>query len=188
MRDNSLDGVRQQLKTDIEALRNVPQIDRNALYAQLDQAQQSAVALRVLGNIVNATNVDSTPDNRQAGIERAWLIIKQSLSKLFVVRKASANIEGLLTTEDQALRRHHLQLLLLNVKQAAQLHDGNSYRESLKQTQLWLSTGFDIKDKQVATLDQQLTAWSKLDIAPALPDISASRKLLERYSPDAAAS
>jgi uroporphyrin-3 C-methyltransferase len=183
VRDNTLDGVRSQLQADITALRNVPQVDRAALYTQLDQAQSSSTLLKVMGNVVNNSNPDTVVDNHKAGVERAWLIVKQSVARLFVVRKVNANAEALLTTEDQTLRRHHLQLLLQGLKQSAQLHDGNTYRATLHQTQTWLNSMFDIKDKQVAALDQQLGAWSKLEVAPALPDISGSRKLLERYSP-----
>ena len=187
-RDSSLDGVRAQLTADITALRNVSPVDRAALYAQLDQAQSNANTLKVLGGVINNGSDNPPVSNQKAGIERAWLVIKQSVAKLFVVRRVSASTDGLITAEDQLLRRRHLQLLLLSLKQAAQLHDDNSYRQALKQTQAWLNTAFDLNDKQVATLDQQLTAWSKLDIAPALPDISGSRKLLERYSPSAATS
>jgi len=181
-RDNSLDSVRQQLSVDIAAIRNVPQIDRVALYSQLDQAQTSVAKLKVLGSVINTGNADSEVDRQKAGIERAWLLIKESVAKLFVVRKVSTSAQGLLTAEDETLRQHHLQLLLLSLKQSAQLHDGQAFRENLKQAQAWVNAAFDIKDKQVAVLDQQLTAWSKLDVAPLLPDISGGRKLLEKYS------
>jgi len=181
-RDNSLDSVRQQLSVDIAAIRNVPQIDRVALYSQLDQAQTSVAKLKVLGSVINTGNADSEVDRQKAGIERAWLLIKESVAKLFVVRKVSTSAQGLLTAEDETLRQHHLQLLLLSLKQSAQLYDGQAFRENLKQAQAWVNAAFDIKDKQVAVLDQQLTAWSKLDVAPLLPDISGSRKLLEKYS------
>lgn len=186
--DNALDGVRLQLAADIKALQSVPQIDRNAIYTQLEQAERTAATLKVMGNVVNAGTPAATVDHQQAGIERAWLVLKRSLAKLFVVRKASSDVEGLVTLEEQSLLRHHLQLLLLSLRQSVQLHDGNSYRSTLKETQRWLNTAFDSNDKQVELLEQQLTELSKLDIAPPLPDISGSRKLLEHYVPGIAGS
>src|SRR5207237_3931330 len=107
----------------------------------------------------------------------------QSIARLFVIRRASTDAEALITHEEQALRRHHLQLLLLGLRQSVQLHDERTYRDTLNETLSWVNTAFDMKDKQVVTLHQQLLALNKQDIAPALPDISGSRKLLERYAP-----
>ena len=182
IRDASLEGVRLQLKVDIAALRAVPQIDRAALYTQLDHAQSNSALLKVMGNVVDARADDTAIDNQKAGIERAWLVLKQSVARLFVVRKVTADAEALLTAEDQTLRRYHLQLLLQGIKQSAQLHDGTTYRATLQQARAWLTAVFDIKDQQVMSLDQKLSEWGKLDVAPALPDIAGSRKLLERYS------
>jgi uroporphyrin-3 C-methyltransferase len=184
-RDPTLDGVRAQLKSDIESLRNVAVVDRTQLYSQLDQAQVSAMTLKALGTVIDASVDNSSSDNHAAGIERAWWVFKQSIGKLFLIRKVDTSTDGLLTAEDQLQRRRHLQLLLLSIKQAAELNDGNTFRGALKQTQAWLTAAFDSKDKQVAALSQQLAGWEKLDIQPALPDISGARKLLEKYSPGA---
>jgi len=186
IRDGALDGIRGQLAADIDALRKVPQVDYRSLYAQLHQAEATATSLKVLGSVVNAADEDHGIDNSKAGIERAWLVIKQSLSKLFIVRKASTDAEVLITAEDQALRRHHLQLLLMGLRQSTQLHDARLFQQTSNDTLDWLHTAFDMKDKQVASLEQQLLALSKQDIAPVLPDISGSRKLLERYVPSSA--
>lgn len=182
-RDTTLDGVRAQLKSDIASLHAVSFVDRAQLYTQLDQAQTNAMTLKSLGTVVNTSSEDSTADHHDAGIDRAWWVIRQSIGKLFVIRKVEASSDGLLTAEDQLQRRRHLQLLLLNIKQAAQLNDGNAFRGALKQTKAWLNAAFDGKDKQVAAMSQQLTELGKLDIDPALPDISGARKLLEKYSP-----
>lgn len=184
-RDTTLDGARAQLKAEITALRAVPVIDSSQLYSQLDQAQSDAMTLKPLGTVVNATSEDSAANHHDAGIDRAWWVIKQSIGKLFVIRKVETSTDGLLTVEDQLQRRRHLQLLLLSIKQAAQLHDGNAYHGSLKQIKAWLNAAFDSKDKQVAAMNQQVAAWDKLDVEPALPDISGARKLLEKYSPSA---
>ncbi len=183
IRETALDGVRLQLAADIDALRNVPQIDRAALYTQLENAATMAANLKVFGTVVNAKDDNRAVDGKKSGIERAWLLIKQALTKLFVVRKASTNAEGLLSIDEQSLRRHHLQSLLLSARQSAQLRDAKSYRDTLQQAQRWLNTAFDTNNKDVMSLNQQLTALSKLEVAPTLPDISGSRKLLERYVP-----
>ncbi|HVY24530.1 MAG TPA: uroporphyrinogen-III C-methyltransferase [Steroidobacteraceae bacterium] len=185
-RDAALDGVRLQLAADIKSLRNVPQVDRNMIYTELEAAERTAATLKVQGNVINGSKPVQKTDNSQAGIERAWRVLKQSLAKLFVVRRTSSSVAGLVTVEEQNLLRNHLQLLLLSLRQSVQLHDDNSYRSTLKETRRWLSTAFDNNDKQVMVLEQQLAALADMDIAPPLPDISGSRKLLERYVPGVA--
>lgn len=185
-RDAALDGVRLQLAADIKSLRNVPQVDRNMIYTELEAAERTAATLKVQGNVINGSKPVQKTDNSQAGIERAWRVLKQSLAKLFVVRRTSSSVAGLVTVEEQNLLRNHLQLLLLSLRQSVQLHDDNSYRSTLKETRRWLSTAFDNNDKQVMVLEQQLAALADMDIAPSLPDISGSRKLLERYVPGVA--
>ncbi|MES1189560.1 MAG: uroporphyrinogen-III C-methyltransferase [Steroidobacter sp.] len=185
-RDAALDGVRLQLAADIKSLRNVPQVDRNMIYTELEAAERTAATLKVQGNVINGSKPVQKTDNSQAGIERAWRVLKQSLAKLFVVRRTSSSVAGLVTVEEQNLLRNHLQLLLLSLRQSVQLHDDNSYRSTLKETRRWLSTAFDNNDKQVMVLEQQLVALADMDIAPPLPDISGSRKLLERYVPGVA--
>jgi len=188
IRDGALDGIRGQLAADIDALRKVPQVDYRTLYTQLQQAESAAASLKVMGTVVNAVDDDHGVDNSKAGIERAWLVVKQSMAKLFIVRKASSDTEVLITAEEQAVRRHHLQLLLMGLRQSAQLRDANMFKQTLDDTLDWLHTAFDMKDKQVIALEQQLLALSKQDIAPVLPDISGSRKMLERYVPAGASS
>ena len=184
--DAALDGVRLQLAADIKSLLNVPQVDRNMIYTELEAAERTAATLKVQGNVINGSKPVQKTDNSQAGIERAWRVLKQSLAKLFVVRRASSSVAGLVTVEEQNLLRNHLQLLLLSLRQSVQLHDDNSYRSTLKETRRWLSTAFDNNDRQVMVLQQQLAALAGIDIAPPLPDISGSRKLLEHYVPGVA--
>jgi uncharacterized protein HemX len=183
VRDGALDGVRNQVTADINALRKVPQVDYKSLFGQLEQAENAAASLKVMGTVVNAMDEGPSIDSSKAGIERVWLIVKQSLAKLFVIRKASTDAEVLITTEEQAMRRHHLQLLLIGLRQSAQLRDANMFKQTLGDSIEWLHSAFDMKDKQVLALEQQLLQLSKQDIAPALPDISGTRKLLERYVP-----
>jgi len=78
VRDGALEGVRSQLAQDINALRQVPQVDYKSLYAQLQRAEASTASLKVLGNVVNASAEDHDVGSRRAGIERAWMIVKQS--------------------------------------------------------------------------------------------------------------
>ncbi|HEX2584829.1 MAG TPA: uroporphyrinogen-III C-methyltransferase, partial [Steroidobacteraceae bacterium] len=73
VRDGALDGVRNQVAADINALRKVPQVDYKSLFAQLEQAESSAASLKVMGNVVNAADEDRGIDGSKAGIERAWL-------------------------------------------------------------------------------------------------------------------
>jgi uroporphyrin-3 C-methyltransferase len=183
VRDGALDGVRNQVAADINALRRVPQVDYKSLFAQLEQIENSVASLKVMGNVVNAADEDRGIDNSKAGIERAWLLVKQSVAKLFVIRKASTDVEVLITVEEQKMRRHHLQLLLMGLRQSAQLRDANMFKQTLSDSIEWLHSAFDMKDKQVAALEQQLVQLNRQDIAPALPDISGTRKMLERYVP-----
>lgn len=181
-RDNALDDVRAQLAVDLQALRNVPQPDLPQLYRQLTEAQQQSATLKIAGSVVNDTT-PPPPEQMQAGLDRAWALVKHSLAQLFSVRKTSADVADLITSDEQTLRRRHLQLLLLTARQAAQIRDANSYRDAIADAQRWLSSTFDMSDERVKACAEKLQTLSKQDIAPALPDISASRRMLERYTP-----
>jgi len=181
-RDNALDDVRAQLAVDLQALHNVPQPDLKQIYQQLAQAEEQGAALKVAGWVVNDRNAQGS-DEMQAGINRAWTMIKRSVAQLIVVRRTGADAADLITSDEQTLRRRHLQLLLLTARQAAQMRDAKSYRDALQDSLRWLNSAFDMSDSQVQGLHDELEALAKQDIAPPLPDISGSRRMLERYAP-----
>jgi len=186
-RDSALDSVRVQLATDLQALRNVPQADLSAIYEQLLQAEQQSATLRIAGTVVGDSSANQTPEQLDAGLDRAWAVVKHSLAQLITVRKTTADAADLVTSDEQTLRRRHLQLLLLTARQAAQIHNGTAYHDALQDAMRWLSSAFEFTDPQVKALHEKLLTLSKQDIAPSLPDISASRRLLERYAPAIAA-
>lgn len=182
-RDSALDNVRAQLAVDLQALRNVPQADLPGIYAQLIQAEQQSATLKIAGTVVNDNNANQSPEEMQAGLERAWSMLKRTLTQLVTVRKTATDAADLITSDEQTLRRRHLQLLLLAARQAAQIRDSGSYRDAVQDALRWLNTAFDMSDNQVKALRDKLQTLSKQEIAPALPDISGSRRILERYAP-----
>jgi uroporphyrin-3 C-methyltransferase len=177
--DPGLSAVRRRLASEIQAVRVLPQPDLTGIAARLAAAEELSSNLTVLGAIPSRY-VPPNPDAGSAGVARGWRILKSSLANIISVRRIGQDAVELVSLEEQGVRRHHLQLLLFAARVAALRGDESGFHASVSNARHWLKQMFDEADPRVVALSQQLASLEKLEIAPALPDISGSLQLLKR--------
>lgn len=185
--DPGLAAVRRRLASEIQAVRVLPQPDLTGLAARLAAAEELSSNLTVLG-AVPSRYVPPNPGAESPGVARGWHLLKSSLANIISVRRIGQDAVELVSLEEQGVRRHHLQLLLFAARVAALRGDEAGFHAGVSNARHWLKQMFDPDDPRVVALGQQLAALEKVEIAPALPDISGALQLLKRRehpAPDA---
>jgi uroporphyrin-3 C-methyltransferase len=179
--DTLLENVLRQVQSQLQQLRSRPGVDTALIQQQLAAAEQQVGSLKLAGlGLQNPEDTATLPD---AGLTRAWELLKRGMNSLFTIRKTSAQTATFLTSDEQALRRRHLQLLLMNARLAVHAHDQTGYAAALQNAIRWLDDAFDKTDTAVSGLRQQLQQLASHDIAPSAPDLSPSIQALSRYIP-----
>jgi uroporphyrin-3 C-methyltransferase len=187
LRDSSLSAVRQQIARDLQALRAVRRPDITAILVRLGSAEERAMRVPVKGIVAperTAARIESLPEGT---FSRAWAIFTSTLRNLITVREVDDQAATVVTMEEQLLRRQHLQMLLFAARTAAARRDNETYRGARASAPRWLGEFFDLDDPGAAALLAEIQTLEPIEIAPALPDISTSLRLLQRVMPTPAA-
>ena len=89
----------------------------------------------------------------------------------------------LVSREESDVRRHHLEALMFAARLAALRGDEAGYQLGLHTARDWLARFFDMQDARVAALAGELKELEDSRIAPPLPDVSGSLRMLRGRSP-----
>jgi len=182
--DPGLLGVRQQIARELQALRAVPQPDLATILLRLASTEAQAAEVPVKGIVaLERPGIDATvlPEGRWA---RGWAVGRQAISNLISVRKVDDAASRVVQPEEQLLRRQHLQLLLFAARNAVVRRDSSSYRSSLAGARQWLGDFFDLNQPAAEVLLDEISALEPINIAPRVPDISSSARMLRDMNPD----
>ncbi len=179
LKDPALNPVRRTLAREIQALRNTAQPDLGGITARLASGEDLAASLPVLGAIQENYSPDRPVVSSPPGFARAWQVVRASLVGMVSIRRIGEDAVELVSFEQQAVRREHLQLLLFAARLAALRGDESGYQSNLANARAWLEKMFDPADPRVTNLAQELKTLQGMSINPALPDISQSLKMLQ---------
>lgn len=182
--DPALDALRAQLDHDIRALAAVELPDSAALAAQLDDA---LARLDTLPLAMPAPSVTSAPGAAAAGTDSAagthWraalAAIWGQLKTLVSVRRVDQDSAPLLAPEQGWFLRENLRLQLHTAQLALANGDAIRYRAGLTQAAQWIRRHFDDRAPEVQALVGTLDAAAQVNIAPVLPDIGESLRMLQ---------
>ena len=182
LRDPGVAAVRQQLAKEIQALRAVRPPDTTGILARLTNAEEQAALAPVRGIVAveRSTPLNALPEGLFA---RAWTVMVNAVKGLIAVRKIDKRGGLMVTVEEQALRRQHLQLLLFSARTAVVRHDNASYRSALAGAKQWLGEFFDLTDPKAVALLEEVRKLEPIDINPPLPDVSGSSRILQGQMP-----
>jgi uroporphyrin-3 C-methyltransferase len=182
-RNDSLAAARAQLARDLAALRAVPTPDLRATARRLARAEESIGQLPLLGAIRSEYARPGVQPAPQAGLARAWQQFTTSLNQLVAIRRVSEAAVELISLEEADVRRHHMEALLFATRLAALRGDESEYVLGLRAAREWLSRFFDSQDPRVVQLLAELDDLAATSIAPPLPDVSRSVRLLQARGP-----
>jgi len=184
LRDPSLNAVRERLAHDLQILRAVPDPDRIGIMARLLALEGQIEHLPLKGILVGQRSLEVEIAPTQSIFQRAWSSITHAFDRIVAVRRVSDSNGEIVTLEEQSLRRQHLSLLAFTARHAVVRNDPIAYKSAIDEMGTWLAQYFG-NSPAVDAANQELTALAAIDIAPALPDISAAAQLLSRVSPSA---
>lgn len=184
LREPALSTVRKQLTADLQTLRSFAQPDIGAITLQLRQAEIDATTLATAGvTAIPTVAAPTTAAVEQGPVDRAWTLARQAVMGLITVRSTAAGADALLTRDEQNLKRLRMQLLLLEARLAIARTDQKAFAAAIVEARTWLEGNFHASDAGVVKLVAELTQLEQVNIAPPLPDVSSSLRLLEQMVP-----
>ncbi|HTE42826.1 MAG TPA: uroporphyrinogen-III C-methyltransferase [Steroidobacteraceae bacterium] len=182
LRDGSLTPIRERIARDLQMLRAVPDPDRSGLAARLAAVESQIESLPLKGVIVGQRVTRGVSAEEQSIFARAADAFKAMFRRLFAVHRLDGENAQIVTLESQTLRRQHLILLAHDARHAVVRSDAAAYRRSLAAMRTWLDKYFE-KEASVEAAKQEVIALESVEIAPTLPDVSATVRLLRRVTP-----
>ncbi len=177
--DPALDAVRAQLDHDIRALAAVEIPDRAALAARLDDALTRLDGLPLAMPVPPAASVPGAAASEGSDWRVALATIWGELKALVSVRRVDQASAPLLAPEQSWFLRENLRLQLQTAQLALAEGDAARYRASLTRAAAWIRQYFDGKAPEVQAIAGTLDAAAQVNIAPTLPDIGGSLRMLQ---------
>lgn len=178
--DPAVAEVRRQLAQEIAALRAVRLPDLPGVLTRITAVEDMAPSLPVLGMPVAKGRRIAADEKPSGFLGRVLARISQAARDLVSLRRVDPETARLVTQEEESLRRQHLELLLFAARIAAMQTDGAAYLQSLRSAETWLAQFFDTSTPEVSAAQTQIAALAAIDIEPALPEVGAAGRLLQR--------
>lgn len=192
--DPGLNPVREQLAREAAALNAVAQPDIPGIALALDSLVARLAELPLKDTLPRRAAVGAEGGNGDDAAPTAddWLddwvgdwrqlpaLVWAELRRLVVVRRNAEPVAAMLAPEQQYFLRQNLRLQLESARLAALQAAPEPYQASLRTARAWLDEYFAGGDPQVAAVQGRLAQLADVDVRPALPDISASLRLLRQ--------
>lgn len=185
LRDSSFAPVRDRIAKDLQLLRAVPEPDRAGVSARLGAIETQIDRLPLKGVLLGQRSTVKDETERESGLGRAWSRMSDTFSTMFVVRRLREGNANVVTLEEQTLRRQHLTLLAFAARHAVLRNDQAAYKASLDEMHAWIAQFFGESPSVDAVL-HDVEALQKVEIAPALPNLSNAAQQLMRAAPASA--
>jgi len=167
-------SVRQRIAEARQALAMVPSVDRVKLAARITDLQSRINALPFRGEVEKHVE---TPLPEDAGW---WESFKHTLSSLVTVRRRVPEDQSMLSLEDKDYLRQGLWLQLESARLALMRNDSAVYESSLNRVDATVRQFFKNGSSEVQAMLLETTGLEQVDVAPAMPDISAPWKQLRQ--------
>ncbi|WP_432696906.1 uroporphyrinogen-III C-methyltransferase [Marinobacterium sp. YM272] len=192
--DVALYPVREALAQDIAALEAVPKLDSEGIYLQLAAVNRQVPNLRVtpvtdkrkLPSMLEEITPESVEQSWTEGAAAAWDKAVDKFEKLVVIQHRDEPVEPLMSPEQTYYLQQNLHLMLEQAQLALLQRKQQAYDASLEKASAWVATYFDDKDATSQSLLRAFAELQEVEVAPELPDISASLKALKAHLRDMA--
>ncbi|HTG75585.1 MAG TPA: uroporphyrinogen-III C-methyltransferase, partial [Steroidobacteraceae bacterium] len=158
----------------------VPVPDLPQLLARLTAVEQAAARLPMQGVSLASASSTEASDGEQSGISRLMHRLGEAWRGLFALRQVDPGGSTVVTHEVEALRRQHLELLLLGAQTAAAQQDGTAYPQTLRAAGEWLIRYFDLGTPEAARMREEIDSLAAIDVDPPRPAVGAAARALRR--------
>ncbi len=186
--DPGWDEVRQVLAQEMASLSAVPKVDKAGLTASLLALAEQVDKLPLREEGVALTRAEPAALQQDAAesvsgfdLQRIWQDLKEGFKSMMVIRHHQKPIAAMLPPEHGYFLKQNLRLKLEGASAALMGRSAGVYQQSLQASTAWVERYFAAETPEVEAFSQQLTSLAQQDIAPELPDISASLHALQRH-------
>lgn len=187
--DPALLGARKALAQEIQALRAVNQPDVPGLSLTLGSLIDGVNKLplrtpasgKALEHAAQSADSQSATGAKGPGWRGVLKGVWHQLKSLVVIRHTKKATRPLLPPNERFFLTENLRLQLEQARLALMRGDAADYRRRIATAQQWLHAYFNTDSAATRGALQTLAQLAKQNIHPALPDISGSLRLLERY-------
>lgn len=186
--DGEIFAIRKALNLDLAALEKVAPVDKEGIYLRLYALAETVDDLPRLQLPEFATDNGETSAASEPAVESSWgqriwhslRNLAGSLDRYVRIEDVEAPAQPLVDGYATRLAALNVRLLLEQAQLALLQEEPTVYRHSLEKAQTLLRSYY-IDSEQNRQLRASLAELAGLEVAPDLPDISASRKLLRDY-------
>jgi uroporphyrin-3 C-methyltransferase len=180
--DPALQSVRQQLAKEQLALTSFEMPDLVGISARLITLSEQISELPLRGTYLNLKQLES--NKAEEVTEEGWRGVLQGvwneLKTLVVISHNDKPVEALLPPQQAVNLQHNIQLQLENARLAVLKGESQVWQNSLSHAHSWLFDYFDVELPSVKSAIALLDELKKVDVAPEMPDISASLRMLQK--------
>jgi uroporphyrin-3 C-methyltransferase len=182
LHEPALTAVREQIAKEQRALADLHEPDRSGILVRLSGVEDQVTRVAVKGVLAGGNSALEAESLPAGFFARAWAVTRRTFGSLFTIEQVHGQAGNIVSSEEELLRRQHLQLLLFSARIAVIRHDNEAYRAALSNARRWLDQYFDVNDRNTAELRREIDSLSAIDVDPPLPDISRSSQVLQRLT------
>ena len=179
LKNPALLEVRRLLAEEITALRGTAHPDIDGMALSLNALIQGIDRLPIASAALESTS--SPPTASQSGWRGVVHDLWEKLKSLVSIQRRGQADRPLLTPDERYFLRQNLRLNLEAARIALLRRDSQTYRQTLRSAQEWITLYFDNDAPATAGALQELAHLQEIDIAPSLPDISGSLNALQTW-------
>lgn len=179
LNDPALHDVSEQITSDITALKAINITNVNDLYNQLNALIEKTESLLI------APSLKFIPaDNSATAEQNASTLtnVLHWLGQYIKIKNYNEVVTPLLTPEESVYVKHNITVLLEQAQWSVLRRETGAYQDSLAKVEK-LTTQYAAKNNEITiAFIGSITKLRAIDIAPAMPDISNSLRLLEKIT------
>ncbi|MFN2330980.1 MAG: uroporphyrinogen-III C-methyltransferase [Halomonas sp.] len=173
--------IRREIASELAALDAVPRVDRTGLWLSLN-AQQQQIARQPLSQEIEEITVRSGMEEAPTGNWQNQLSrFGQELKELVTIRHHDAELEALITPEQESYLRQSVRLVLEQSQLALLKEEQGLYEASLDKALTLINGYYDTSASGVQSVVERLAELKAQAIRPELPDISGSQQALATF-------
>ncbi len=174
--------VRLAIARDRAALAAVPRVDQVGLYATLSGLidQVDKLQLEFEAPAAEAEAAVAPDEDWWAQAASGWHVALAKLSDHLIVRRRSDEVAQLMTPEWAALARQNIRMLIEQAQIAMLSANQPLFERSLQRASSFVALFTEQDPERVFSIVQTLNTLLGETIAPALPELTETRSLVER--------
>lgn len=175
LNDPSLIPVREQLTSDINALRSVPRTDVPGMALYLGDLITRAEDLPLASDSATRPLPTGQPADEEISGWRDFLqAVWNELRQLVVIQREDSPPTELLAPDERYFLYQNLRIELASAREAVLRRDTRNLHASVELIRSWLERYFNTDAEAVSNIQEALAEMTTVELKPELPDISGS--------------